>query len=278
MRDVYAIAGISRQGHHQWLHGQALSTLIETALLEEVTYLRKEHPRLGARKLHDLLKPEMGRDRFEALVLGNGHRVRRVHNYCRTTYAHPSIRYPNLIQGLVVRAINQLWVSDITYVPFEGKFFYVTLITDVYSRMIVGAVASRTLAAEANVRCLRQAIAFRGRRVPAGLIHHSDRGSQYVYENYVELLNQHSARISMGNKAWENAHAERVNGILKNEYLLPLGIRSFEHLVSSLHRDVKKINEVRPNGPLPGRMTPYAFEALPLTHPEKVNYKVKINY
>lgn len=275
---MYEIAGISRQGHHQELERKALSTLKGSALLEEVTYLRKEHPQMGARKLHDMLKPEMGRDCFEALVLDNGLRVKPVHNYCRTTYAHPSIRYPNLIQGLELAAINQLWVSDITYIPFEDRFFYVTLITDVYSRMIVGAVASRSLAAEANVRCLRQAIAFRGGQIPADLIHHSDRGSQYVYKEYVDLLNQWSACISMGNKAWENAHAERVNGVLKNEYLLPLGIKSFPHLVSSLCRDVKKINEVRPNGPLPGRMTPYAFEALPLTHSDKTSYKVTINY
>lgn len=278
MRAVYAIAGVSRQGHHQGLHRQAQASLMQSALLSEAMYLRKAHPRMGARKIHEVLKPDIGRDRFEALLLENDMRVRAVRNYARTTFAHPSIRYPNLIHGLVLTDVDQLWVSDITYVPFEDRFFYVTLITDVYSRMIVGAVASRSLAAEANVLALQRAIKFRGGSIPVGLIHHSDRGSQYVYEQYVDLLNKHSARISMGNKAWENAHAERVNGIVKNEYLLPLGIKSFEHLVSSLRRDVKKINQVRPHGQLPGHRTPYAFEALPLEHPEKINYKVTINY
>jgi transposase InsO family protein len=278
MKDVYAMAGISRQGHQQCLKRQAQVSLAHSTLLPEAIYLRKGHPRMGARKMHEVLKPEMGRDRFEAFLLENDLRVRPVRNYARTTFAHPSIRYPNLIHGLVLTEVDQLWVSDITYVPFEDRFFYVTLITDVYSRMIVGAVASRSLAAEANVLALQQAIKFRGGSIPAGLIHHSDRGSQYVYEQYVDLLNKHSARISMGNKAWENAHAERVNGIVKNEYLLPLGIKSFEHLASSLRRDVKKINQLRPNGQLPGHRTPYAFETLSLTHPEKIGYKVKINY
>lgn len=278
MKAIYAIAGVSRQGHQQWVDRHAQASLMQSALLSETIYLRKKHPRMGARNIHEVLKPEIGRDRFEALLLGHDLRVRPVRNYARTTFAHPSIRYPNLIHGLVVTEVDQLWVSDITYVPFEDRFFYVTLITDVYSRMIVGAVASRSLAAEANVLALQRAIKFRGGSIPVGLIHHSDRGSQYVYEKYVDLLNKHSARISMGNKAWENAHAERVNGIVKNEYLLPLGIKSFEHLVSSLHRDVKKINQIRPHGQLPGRRTPYAFEALPFEHPDRINYKVKINY
>lgn len=278
MKELYELVGVTRQGHHQWLGRQANASLRDSALLEEAAYLRKDHPRMGARKMHIVLQPELGRDRYEALLLDNGMRVSAVRNYSRTTYAHPSIRYPNLIHGLVVTGINQLWVSDITYVPFEGRFFYVTLITDVYSRMIIGAVASRTLRAEANVRALRQAIAYRRGNLPSGLIHHSDRGSQYVYELYVGLLDQHCIRISMGNKAWENAHAERVNGIVKNEYLIPLGIKGFDHLVSSLRRNVKKVNQQRPHSQLPQSMTPYAFEALLAKHPEQINYEVKINY
>lgn len=278
MMGLYRAAGVSRQGHFQALRRWERTRRNGEVLLEEAAHLRRSHPRLGARKVHLVLAPDVGRDRFEALLLENGMRLRRPHNYARTTRAHPTIRYPNLINGLVVRGIDQLWVSDITYVPFEARFFYVTLITDVYSRRIVGAAASRTLAAEANLRALGQALALRGGRVPPGLIHHSDRGSQYVDQDYLERLGEHGCRISMGNKAWENAHAERVNGIVKNEYLLPLGIRSFEHLVSSLRLTVKRINSERPHGALPQRMTPCAFEQLLALHPEKVDYEVKINY
>jgi putative transposase len=278
MMGLYRAAGVSRQGHFQGMGRLAQSERKGAILLEEAVHLRKRHPRLGARKVHDVLGPDLGRDRFEALLLENGMRLRRVHNYARTTYAHPSIRYPNLIEGLVVKDINRLWVSDITYVRFEDCFFYVTLITDVYSRMIVGAAASRTLAAEANVRALRQAIRLRSGRILPGLIHHSDRGGQYVDKDYVALLEKHQARISMGNKAWENAHAERVNGVIKNEYLLPKGIKSFEHLVTSLRGSVKLINQERPHGNLPSRMSPYAFEQLLKTKRRSMRYKVNINY
>lgn len=278
MTGLYRAAGVSRQGHSQWMGRFTQASRMGAMLLEEAAYLRKRHPRLGARKVHDVLAPDLGRDRFEALLLDNGMRLRRVRNYARTTRAHPSIRYPNLIEEMVVKAIDRLWVSDITYVPFEGRFFYVTLITDVYSRRIVGAAASRTLAAEANLRALRQAIKLRGGRIAPGLIHHSDRGSQYVDDDYVALLGKHKARISMGGKAWENAHAERVNGVVKNEYLLPQGIKSFKHLVSSLRQTVKKINEERPHGQLPDRRTPCAFEEILTARPRTIKYKVKINY
>lgn len=278
MTELYAQAGISRQGHFQDLERARLRGLQGELLLEEAVHLRKGHPRLGARKVHDVLAPDLGRDRFEALLLANGLRLRRLRNYARTTYAHPSIRYPNLIEGLVVRGINRLWVSDITYVPFEGRFYYVCLITDVYSRRIIGAAASKTLAAEANVRALRQALKVRGGRIPPGLIHHSDRGSQYVAEDYVALLTLHKARISMGDKAWKNAHAERVNGIIKNEYILPLGFTSFEGLVSSLRHSLNKYNKVRPHMNLPKRMSPNAFEQSLITSDHGNTYEVKINY
>lgn len=278
MSQVYDIAGISRQGHHQWMRRKAALGLREGALLTQARHLRQAHPRMGCRKMHLLLGPDMGRDRFEALLLCNGLRVRAERNYARTTYAHPSARYPNLIKGLVITRVDQLWVSDITYVRFQERFFYVTLITDVYSRRILAAVASRSLAAEANIKALKQAIRMRGGAIAPGLIHHSDHGGQYVHRQYIRLLQEHRARISMGNHAWENAHAERVNGIVKNEYLLPEGIKNFRHLTSSLRSTCRKINHIRPHGQLPGMRTPAAFEALPQTHPDKINYQVNINY
>ncbi|HMN06631.1 MAG TPA: IS3 family transposase [Flavobacteriales bacterium] len=278
MSTLYALAEVSRQGHFQDLERRRQRTLQEERLLAEVARIRTRHPRMGARKIHRILSPVMGRDRFEALLLSNGFRVGRVRNYARTTHAHPSIRMPNLIEGLVVVRPDQLWVSDITYVPYEGRFFYVCLITDVYSRRILGSSASRTLAAEANLRALRQALRTRGGTIPPGLIHHSDRGSQYVAKEYLALLARHQARASMGDKAWKNAHAERMNGILKNEYILPLGFKGFTGLVHSLASNIRKHNTERPSEQLPGWMTPCAFEDFVANHPEKNDYKVEIKY
>ncbi len=278
MMRLYREAGVTRQGHFQGLKRIELRGLRDQALLAESIEIRKEHPCLGARKVHLVLKPDLGRDRFEDLLLGNGMRLRRVRNYARTTWAHPSIRYPNLIEGMEVTWMDQLWVSDITYVPYEGRFYYVSLITDVYSRRVIGAAVSRTLAAEANLRALRQALHTRGGRVPPGLIHHSDRGGQYVDRDYLALLKKHGIRTSMGDKAWKNAHAERVNGIIKNEYILPLGFKSFKGLVSSLSRTLKKYNYQRPHQKLPGSMSPCVFEDFVRSNPEKNTYTVKINY
>jgi transposase InsO family protein len=278
MMGLYAVAGVSRQGHFQWLGRQGEAERRDEVLLEEARHLRREHPRLGARKMYKVLGPPVGRDKFEALLLDNGLRLTRQRNYARTTRPHPSIRYPNLIEGMKVKRLDQLWVSDITYVPFEGRFYYLTLITDVYSRRIVGWAASRTLAAEANLRALKQAIKLRGGAIPAGLIHHSDRGSQYVDEEYVALLKKHKARISMGDKAWKNAHAERINGTIKNEYILPLGFKSYDHLVRLVRTTVRRYNTIRPHRSLPGELTPCGLEEAIATGTLEMTYEVKINY
>jgi putative transposase len=278
MKGLYELAGTSRQAHHRACQRHQEHTSRNRELLEEVRTVRVAHPRMGMAKLHDLLQPpDMGRDKFIKLLKDNDLQLNKVRNYRRTTYSNPHSAFRNLIQGMKLDGPNQLWVSDITYFHSGPKHYYLTFILDVYSRRIVGYAASDSLAAQANMKALRRALRLRGDQSLKGLIHHSDRGVQYIYHKYVNLLRNKGIRISMGNKAWENAHAERINRTIKNDYLYAKGsIRSLKSLQEKLKEQVDLYNQQRPHQELPNRTNPVAFEQLAAQ--KQLDYQVKINY
>jgi len=171
----------------------------------------------------DLLQMDikMGRDKFFDLLRKQGLLVRRPRKYASTTQSRHYFRvYKNLIWGWKPSATEQLWVSDITYLRTSGGFVYLFLITDAYSRKVVGWHLSRSLAIEGAVKALRMAL--KQCSSTQGLIHHSDRGIQYCCKAYLRILKKHAIKISMteGGDCYQNALAERVNGILKQEYCL----------------------------------------------------------
>ena len=201
---------------------------IEGIILSLIKDRRKELAREGGRKLHKALQSAfqeqnvyIGRDKLFDLLRANNMLVRRKKSYHRTTNSNHRFRkYPNLIKDLNITGPNQVWVSDITYIKLVKGHCYLALITDVYSRKIVGYDLSDSLELMGCLRALKQAL----RHIPAAhnLIHHSDRGVQYCSYIYTELLQEHKIRISMTeeNHCYENAIAERVNGILKDEFYL----------------------------------------------------------
>ena len=147
----------------------------------QVKEIRREHKRMGLRRIYYKLIPVgIGRDKFEALMGRNGLKLGRKKSFSRTTFSHPSSRYPNLLSGKELDGPNQAWVSDITYIRVGEHFYYLTLIMDVYSRRILGWSLSRHLGAESNMDALKMALAARRDERLGGLIHHSDRGGQYV--------------------------------------------------------------------------------------------------
>jgi putative transposase len=167
------------------------------------------------------MKMALGRDKFFDLMRNEGLLIRRKRKYAKTTNSAHGFRvYANKIKGLKIVRPNQVWVCDITYIATAEGFMYLALITDLYSRKIVGYDMSDSLEAEGCRRALKRALA----RVknPKGIIHHSDRGIQYCCKEYIKLLNKYGMDISMAAKGdcYENAVAERVNGILKQEYEL----------------------------------------------------------
>jgi transposase InsO family protein len=220
-------------------------------------------PRIGGRKLLRLIEPDlpeelrMGRDSFFDFLRENGFFVRKPRNRVRTTYSnHWMHKYPNLVKDFMPTGANQLWVSDITYILTSEGFIYLSLITDAYSRKIIGWALGDTLQACHSVVALNMAIA----QLPRGIkrvFHHSDRGVQYCSNEYVKILNKKKFRISMTESGdpRDNAIAERVNGILKDEWLNQMKLGSIQQASSELREIIRIYNQQRPHSSL-DMMTP----------------------
>ncbi len=248
--------GYSRQAYYQQKKQSEKESLQYGILINEVLYIRKTQKRLGCRKLIHKLKPFMvrhqiviGRDAFFDLLSEHNLLVRkRKRRRPITTFSdHWMRKHPNLIEGFYPTAPNQLWVSDITYIVVGNGFAYLSLITDAYSRKIVGFYLSKDLSAEGCINALEMALA--NNPVLGRLIHHSDRGSQYCCSDYVKILNDNFIKISMTQNGdpRENAIAERVNGILKDE-LLEKSHLNYEEAVRNVSIAISIYNHQRPHG------------------------------
>jgi len=256
--------GISRQAYYQFEKRLLFHHLSTELVLEEVHRIRALHPRLGARKLHHLLqgflkehKIKIGRDNLFKLLANHNLLVKPRKRRAKTTHSYHWFRkYSNLIKGFVPTAINQLWVSDITYWKITTGFVYISLITDAYSHKIVGYHLAESLEAIHSLEALKQAVKTLKDTSYKG-IHHSDRGIQYCSYIYVKLLQDNQIRISMTQEGdpRENAIAERVNGILKEEYLLEYQVDNFQEASQLLNRVIKLYNEQRPHLSI-GNLTP----------------------
>jgi transposase InsO family protein len=217
--------GYSPQAYHKKQKRNVVQLSNEYLILQQIDAIRKYQPRCGGRKLFIMLQPffkqhniAMGRDNFFVLLARNKLLVRkRNRNIYTTNSKHHFYRYPNLVKDFTPLKAHELWVADITYIPLKNRFAYLFLITDAYSRKIVGFHVSDDMKVSSATLALKKALA---QKPPETIvIHHSDRGIQYCSTAYVQLLQQHHAHISMTQNGdpYENAIAERVNGILKTE-------------------------------------------------------------
>jgi putative transposase len=223
-------------------------------------------PRIGTRKLYHMLtdalqehKIKIGRDKLFDLLEEHGMLVRRRkrRKVSTTDSNHPFRRYPNLTRELQVMRPNQLWVSDITYIRLIDEFCYLSLVTDAYSRRIVGYCLYPTLQKEGPLAALQMALSNLPSTGEESLIHHSDRGKQYCCDAYVNMLMEKKTIISMTEKGdpYENALAERVNRTLKEEFLLDQGFDSFELASGAVSNAVNIYNTQRPHDSC-NRLTP----------------------
>lgn len=219
--------GYTPQAYHKHNKKQFIEHYHEGLILQEIDLIRKHQPRCGGRKLYIMLQPvfiqqniTIGRDKFFDLLKRNQLLVRKTKRNVYTTMSkHHYRRYPNLVKGFTPMKAHELWVSDITYIPLKERFAYLFLITDGYSRKIVGYHVSDDMKVSSAAVALKQALA---QKPPETIvIHHSDRGIQYCSHEYVSLLKEANAMISMTETGdpLENAIAERVNGILKTELI-----------------------------------------------------------
>lgn len=255
--------GVTRQAYYQSFYREEFVGIEEELVIKEVISIRKNHPRIGTRKLYVMMEQfmmehqiKMGRDSlFDLLSLHHLLIRKRRRKIVTTQSNHWMKKYPNLIKGFIPNAPNQLWVSDITHWKVGDKPFYISLITDVYSHKVVGYNLAQTMEAVESVNALKMAIS--NNPTFENLIHHSDRGSQYCSFKYVNLLQDYKIKISMTETGdpLDNAVAERINGILKSEYLECYSVDSFQEATKLLDAVVKLYNEERPHMSI-GNLTP----------------------
>ena len=219
--------GYSAQAYHKKQKRNVIQLSNEHLILQQIDAIRKLQPRCGGRKLFIMLQPFfhehniiIGRDNFFDLLKRNKLLIRKTKRCVFTTNSkHHFHRYPDLVKDFRPLKAHELWVADITYIPLKERFAYLFLITDAYSRKIVGFHVSDDMKVSSAVLALKKALVQKP--VETIVIHHSDRGIQYCSTEYVTLLQQHHALISMTQNGdpYENAIAERLNGILKGELI-----------------------------------------------------------
>jgi len=260
LRDLYDVAGFSKQAHSKYMKCRAKEEALVQLTISSVLEVRLIHPQMGLKKTYTLLAPEwIGRDRFIDIGVEYGLGIKQHKSFHRTTFSCKSAWFTNLTTNLEITGINQVWVSDITYYRLGDIFYYLTFIEDVYSRRIVGWRANTNLRAEGNCKALSKAFSERKGHDLRGMIHHSDRGTQYVSDVYLKMLSDEQIAVSMCKNVYENTHIERVNGIIKNEYLVHQSIKTYSELKRKLDKAVRLYNYERPHWNL-GLMNPIEYE------------------
>jgi putative transposase len=268
---LFSAVGISRQAFYKHHAKKDLRQPKEQLLLDQIRNVRREHPRLSCRKLFRILSPNfLGRDRFEAFCFANGFKLHRKRAFHRTTDSRGVTRFANHVIGRQLTGVNQVWVSDITYYRIGDRFYYITLVMDQFSRRIVGHSLSKSMETDqTTLPALNAAIALHN--PPAGLVIHSDGGGQYYAKSFKDLTETFTN--SMGKTCYENPYAERLNGIIKNDYLIYYNPRTFEELQRQLDRAVLNYNHFRPHTSLK-EMTPAEFEKIQIPHLRRKSKKV----
>jgi len=268
MQQLYDVVGISRQAFHQQRQAQAQQAEREAQLLDRVRCERQNHPSMGARSMYQMwqLDPQkqpwlegIGRDRFEAIVLENGLRVRHVIAYHRTTYPG-KYRLENRIAGRTFNDINQVWASDITYFRIQEQFVYLTVVLDLYSRRCLAAVCSANMRAEETViAALTSALKERNNQSVKGCIFHSDAGGQYIDKQFLALISRRQMISSMADSCYENPHTEKFHDVIENGYLYQWNPTQITQLPNLIRRFIQLYNQQRPHSAL-GGIPPALFE------------------
>lgn len=259
--EACGLLGVTKQAWYAFFKRSFKDAIDEDRILECVRSIREDLPALGVRKMKDRLRKEfcldIGRDRLFDIMNRHNLLIRPRVRRTRTTFSDHGMKvYPDLRKDFAPDDINQLWVSDITYIwlPDQNTFYYLFLITDAYSKKIVGWEIADNMRHENAMTALK--MAFRQCRRGQHPIHHSDKGLQYCAKPYVEMLRRHHARISMteGYDPRNNGIAERVNGILKEEFLKHMDVRK-DNIRQVLEDVINTYHTRRPHLSL-GMLTP----------------------
>lgn len=261
LNTFYKSIGISKQAVHKYFNRDLERKEERSYLLQIVYQIRQDHPTMCIRDMYFKINPNtLGRDAFENMCKAEGLSAVRYSNYRKTTDSRGVIRFGNLLTGLIIKKIDQVWQSDITYFDVRGKFYYITFILDAYSRRIVGHSTSKRLTTEqTTLVAIQLAFKTRGNKKLSGLILHSDGGGQYYDKEFIALITKQGIISSMCEYPWDNGKAERINGVIKNNYLIHRNIKTFDELKQEVDRSVKLYNYEKPHIELK-RKTPVTFE------------------
>ncbi len=263
MNEFYRSLEISKQSFHQRMDRELKIISEQKQLLVLIYQIREDHPTMGVRDMYYKLLPQtMGRDRFEQFCREEGLMVERIKNWSKTTDSSGVIRFDNLMIGITLTSINQVWQSDITYFEVNGKFYYITFIEDSFSRRIIGySVSKRLTTQDTTLPALEMSIKLRirSKQTIEGVIFHSDGGGQYYAKEFLKLTKKSGIINSMCEYPWENGKVERLNGVIKNNYLIHREINSFMDLNKEVDRTVSLYNNEKPHIGLQ-RKRPIEFE------------------
>jgi transposase InsO family protein len=247
--------GYSKQAYYKSKTNQQKKNCYYTMAKQKVLAIRKRLPRLGTRKLYYLLAEDfikehitVGRDKLFSILREEQLLIVKKKRYTKTTDSrHWMHKYPDLIKGLQIENPEKVWVADITWLYLKDGYCYLHLVTDAYSKRIMGYEVSQNLAAASTIQALEMAI--RSRKYTTSLIHHSDRGLQYCSAGYTKLLHDNQIDISMtqDGSPYDNAIAERINGILKDEFGLDGTFENIEQLRNEVKQSIELYNGYRPH-------------------------------
>lgn len=243
--------GISKQAYYKLRENRAKQKEKEEEIIRKVLSVRQEQPRLGTRKLHYILKSELsvGRDKLFEILRKEQMLITKRRKYVKTTNSKHWMRtYADSSKQLQLKEPEQLWVADITYLSTREETVYLHLVSDAYSKQIMGYTLSKDLKAESTVKALQMALK---RRVYQNrdILHHSDRGLQYCSRVYIDELRRNRCQISMtqDGSPYDNAVAERINGILKDEFYCDEKFDSFEQAKKHVEQSIMIYNTKRPH-------------------------------
>jgi len=247
--------GYSKQAYYKSKINQQRKNWYHAMAKQKVLGVRSHLPRLGTRKLYYLLAEDfkrehiaVGRDKLFSILREEQLLIIKKKRFTKTTDSrHWLHKYPNLVKGLRTTHPEQLWVADITWLRITDRYCYLHLITDAYSKKIMGYELSLNLAADSTIKALKMAL--KGRKYATPLIHHSDRGLQYCSAGYIKLLYDNNVKVSMtqDGSPYDNAIAERVNGILKDEFGLEDEFENLDQAKNEVAQSINLYNQLRPH-------------------------------
>jgi len=281
IKSICQLAGISRQGYYKRIkrleEREVLYNTVENIVIEN----RIERSRSGLRTIYykENMSSLLGINQFEKEMSSRGYALSPYKTYKKTTDSRGKFYlFDNLIQGQEINNENQVIVGDITYYENKGELYYIFQFTDLFTKEIKGLVGSKNMEGINAEKCLREVFKYNMRKkYNNSLIIHTDAGGQYRSHKYQDMLRKAQVRPSQAKSCFENGLAERINGIVKNEYLIDYDIKSISHLNKVLKKIQKSVNEVWPSKAL-GYKTPkeYAYMVRQLKAKDRPKKVVKV--